>query len=194
VDAPAAQGLAAALHELAVAGAVAGDVERDLGALDGGVEAGLGEAAVGVEHHLPGLAAAPGVEQDGARVGGEDRDEADAELADLGEVAVLARGEQARQLIVDDRLVHALAGVVDVDDDRALVGAAVARRQELHPHVDRVRAGVDAVLDQLAVEIEGRAELGDEVLDRLNGEVDLELGRRRHGVPGPTPQSAGVPW
>jgi hypothetical protein len=51
--------------------------------------------------------------------------------------------------------------------------------EELHPHVDRGRAGVDAVLDQLAVEIEGRAELGDEVLDRLDREVDLELGRSR---------------
>ena len=47
-----------------------------------------------MEQHLPVLAAPSGVQQDGGRLQGEDGDEADAELADLGQVA-FSRAAQA---------------------------------------------------------------------------------------------------
>jgi hypothetical protein len=126
-------------------------------ALHGLVEDGARPAAIAVEEHAPALAGAGGVDADDRGVEGEDAHEADAEFADLGEVAVLARREQAHELLLDDGLVHALAVILHLED---AVGA-VAEGADL----DDVGAGVDRVLDELTQAGERIGELLDQRIE-----------------------------
>ncbi len=110
------------------------------------------------------------VHQDGLGPDGEHRGEADAELADLGEVSFFVRGEHARELLIDDRLVHPLAKVVHVDLEHAVIGLVA------QPDFNPGRACVDAVLHQLAQKIHGPRELMDQVVESLASQVGGVLG------------------
>jgi hypothetical protein len=103
----------------------------------------------------------PGVDHDQVRPDGEDALEADAELADLGEVVLLARREQGQQVIVDDPLVHPLA-VVDHGDRHP---SLVVGEGDLDPR----GRGVERVLHQLAQHDQRVGELGDHRRQRLVG-------------------------
>ncbi len=137
-----------------------------------------------MEQQLPGLTVAAGPQQDRVGFDGEDRGEADAELADLREVTLLGRREHPGELGVDQRLVHPLAEVVHVDLEHPLRGA-IGGGLEAGPDLDPGCAGVDGVLHQLTEEIEGAGELMDEVVQGLIGQP-LDLVRRSfwHVVPG----------
>src|SRR5690606_4947854 len=117
--------------------------------------------------------------------------EADPEFADLGLIVLFAGREQRGQLLVDDLLVHALAVIVDMDLDDP-TRAAVLVGHEVEPDVDRRAAGIDAVLYELAVEIERRGELRDEVFDGLIGDIH-QLDSSRSGARGGDSGSTRTP-
>lgn len=113
----------------------------------------------------PALAVARCADAHEVRLRPEDRDEADPELADLRQIVLLRALEEHEEVVVDDALVHPVAVVLDGDDGAAF-GVVVNQRD-----VDAVGAGVDRVLDQLAIEAQRLGELVDELLDEV---VDLE--------------------
>jgi len=118
-----------------------GLVDPDRRAVHGQVQANAFEVVVWMEDHPPGLAITPGVHHHEGRVQGEDRDEADPELADLGQVAFLRRGEEPRQLGVQDLLVHPLPGVLDREDGHPLAIPIVGNvlGADIHPIAPRVQ-------------------------------------------------------
>jgi hypothetical protein len=181
VLAPIKDDLTRALRELIEVAARHRLVEADPGAFDGGVEATELEAAVAAEEHAPVLAVAGGVDADDVRVDREDGDEADPELADLGPISVLGGREEAGELLLDDLAVHAAAPVLDLE----LRDAARLRCLIGQADLDLFAAGVEAVLDQLAVEREGVAELVDQLVE---GVGDAQRGGFSHQE---DPTSAG---
>jgi hypothetical protein len=128
---------------------------------------------IAVEHQLPALAAAARVDQHRLGLPREHADEPDAKPAGHRSVAALARREQPRQLLIDDRLVHARAGVDDRELEDHRVG--VGDRMTLELDLDAIAARVHRVLDQLAQEVVGRLELRNQPLEQR---VDFGGGHR----------------
>ncbi|MFT3711130.1 MAG: hypothetical protein QM817_26170 [Archangium sp.] len=170
VLAPATERLARFGDELVVLGGREFLVQRDARALERLVESEQFPRGVGLEEHAPRLAIARGVDSHEIGRAREDADEADAELADLGEVVLLGAAELGDEVVLDDVAVHALAPVGDRDErDAFRISGAPAERD-----LDAVAARVDAVLNQLSIERERVRELVDEF-------VDDAAAARRHG-------------
>ena len=93
----------------------------DLFGLEGLVHLGEGVGVVAVEDDAVVHAVPRGVDDHQLGLDGEQADEADAELADLGQVLFLAAAEQGQQVALDGGAVHAFAVVGDRDAEAALL-------------------------------------------------------------------------
>ena len=94
-----------------------------------------------MKENSPGLPVAACIDHHRQRMQAKNRDEADTEFADFGEVAVLGRSEQTGQLRFDDVAIHALARVLDRrgERERGLARTRGRHGQEVGPLLERER-------------------------------------------------------